>query len=65
MSLKLLIVSSSFTNFPAAPVKVSAAKKGCERNFSILLALSTKTLSSVDNSSIPRIAIISCRSLYL
>ena len=37
--------------------------KGWERNLSIFLALDTLTLSSSDNSSIPRIAMISWRDL--
>ena len=37
--------------------------KGWERNLSIFLALATFSLSSSDNSSIPRIAMMSCRDL--
>ena len=59
------LVSSNFTYFPDIPVNISATKKGCERNFSIFLALSTVNLSSSESSSKPRIAIISCSSLYL
>ena len=51
------------TSFPRWPVKTSATWNGCERNLWIFLALATVNLSSSDNSSIPRIAMISCRDL--
>ena len=45
-------------------VKTSATWKGWERNFCTFLARATTFLSSSDNSSIPRIAMMSCSSLY-
>ena len=52
-------LTASDTSFPMCPVKTSATWKGWERNFMIFLALATVNLSSSDNSSIPRIAMIS------
>ena len=57
------IVSFKETNFPFLPEKTSDMKKGCERNFWTFLALATVILSSSLNSSIPKIAIISCKLL--
>jgi hypothetical protein len=37
--------------------------KGCDKNLCILRARATVNLSSSDNSSIPKIAIISCKDL--
>ena len=61
--LNPLIVSLRGTYFPSDPVKTSATWKGCERNFCILRARDTVNLSSSDNSSIPRMAMISCKDL--
>ena len=61
--LKPLIVCSKETYLPGEPVKISATKNGCDKNLSIYLARATTSLSSSDNSSIPKIAIISCNSL--
>lgn len=58
------IVSFNSTYFPGLPVNTSATKNGCDKNLSIFLARATTSLSASDNSSIPRIAIISCKSLY-
>jgi len=58
-----LIVSSKLTYLPGEPVKISATKNGCDKNRSTLRARATTNLSSSDNSSIPRIAIISYNSL--
>merc|ERR1719242_2225584 len=48
---------------PGLLVKTSATWKGWDRNLSTFLALATLILSSSDNSSIPRIAMISWRDL--
>ena len=61
--LNPLMVSLSGTYFPSEPVKTSATWKGCDKNFCILRARDTVSLSSSDNSSIPKMAIISCRDL--
>merc|ERR1719433_1296133 len=53
------IVCSMVTSLPAWPVNTSATWKGCERKRWILRACATVSLSSSDNSSIPKIAIIS------
>lgn len=58
---KPLIVSSNGTSFPSFPVKTSATWKGCERNRWIFLARATVSLSSSESSSMPRIAMMSCR----
>src|SRR5437660_318241 len=63
MSLKLRTVSSIFTYFPSRPVNCAATNMGCERNFSILRARATVRLSSSESSSIPRMAMMSWRSL--
>ena len=56
-------VSAIGTYFPSLPVNCWATKKGWDRNFSIFRARETASLSSSDNSSIPRMAMMSCRSL--
>jgi hypothetical protein len=61
--LKPLIVFSKLTYFPGEPVNTSATKNGCDKNFSTFLARATVRQSSSDNSSKPRIAIISYNSL--
>ena len=53
-----------FYIFSGVPVKFSATKNGWDKNLWIFLARLTVFLSSSDNSSIPKIAIISCKSLY-
>src|SRR4029079_14231069 len=58
------IVSSTGVYLPGRPVNCSATKNGCDRNRWILRARETITLSSSASSSIPRIAMMSCRSLY-
>jgi hypothetical protein len=45
------------------PVNCSATWKGCERNFCTLRARATVSLSSSESSSMPRMAMMSCRSL--
>src|SRR5262249_14791715 len=62
-ALNEAMVSSIGVYFPAIPVNCWATKNGCDRNFSILRARPTITLSSSDSSSTPRIAMMSCRSL--
>ena len=57
------IDSLSGTYFPSDPVKTSATWKGCDKNHWILRALATVNLSSSDNSSIPKMAMISCNDL--
>src|SRR3954451_2053349 len=58
------IVSSTGVYLPGRPVNCSATKNGCDRNRWILRARETITLSSSASSSIPRIAMMSCKSLY-
>src|SRR6202022_4089573 len=58
------IVSSSFTYCPLMPVNCSATANGCDMKRWILRARPTTSLSSSDNSSMPRIAMMSCSSLY-
>ena len=60
VKLRPLITCRS-TSLPSLPVKTSATWKGWERNLMILRALATVSLSSSDSSSIPRIAMMSCR----
>ena len=50
-------------SLPGDPVKTSATWKGCERKRWIFLARATVCLSSSLSSSMPRIAMISCRFL--
>ena len=57
------MLTSSETNLPGEPVNTSAVWNGCDKNFCILRALVTVNLSSSDNSSIPRIAMMSCNDL--
>ena len=54
------MLSAKDTYLPGEPVNTSATKKGCDKKRSIRLARPTVNLSSSDNSSIPKIAIISC-----
>lgn len=58
-----VMVSLRGTYFPSCPVKTSATWKGWDKNFWIFLALTTVNLSSSDNSSIPRMAMISWSDL--
>lgn len=62
MDLNPSIVSDKDTYLPGEPVNTSATKKGCDKNLSTFLARETTNLSSSDNSSRPRIAIISCKN---
>src|SRR5580698_9684463 len=62
-SRKPLIVSARSTNLPGEPVKTSATWKGCDRKRSTLRARATVILSSSDNSSMPRMAMMSCSDL--
>ena len=57
------MVSLRWTYLPSDPVNTSATWKGWDRNRCILRARDTVSLSSSDNSSIPRIAMMSCRDL--
>merc|ERR1719284_691251 len=52
------------TYFPGMLVKASATVNGWEQNFSIFLDRNTRFLSASDNSSIPRMAMISERALF-
>ena len=61
--LKLSMLSLTERYLPGMPVNCSATKNGCDRNFWIFLARLTVSLSSSLNSSMPRIAMMSCRSL--
>src|SRR5664280_2112397 len=58
------IVSAICTYRPLRPVNCSATWNGCDRKRSIRRARATTSLSSSDSSSIPRIAMMSWRSLY-
>ena len=51
------------TYLPSRPVKTSATANGWERKRWILRARKTVSLSSGESSSIPRIAMMSCKSL--
>lgn len=51
------------SKLPGEPVKISATWKGCERKRWILRARATVCLSSSLSSSMPRMAMISCRFL--
>jgi hypothetical protein len=62
--LKPLIQSAKDTYFPGEPVNTSATKNGCDKKRSILRARATANLSSSYNSSIPKLAILSCTSFY-
>ena len=57
------MVSSSGTDTPGMPVKVSATKNGCDKKRWMRRARPTISLSSSDSSSMPRMAMMSCRSL--
>jgi hypothetical protein len=57
------IVSFKLTNLPFLPENTSLIKNGYDKNFYTFLALETVNLSSSDNSSIPKIAIISYNDL--
>lgn len=57
------IVSFNDTNLPFLPENTSLIKNGYDKNLYTFLALATVNLSSSDNSSIPRIAIISYNDL--
>ena len=48
---------------PGEPVKTSATWKGCDRKRWILRARETVSLSSSLSSSMPRMAMMSCRFL--
>lgn len=61
--LKPLMVSFSGTSLPMWPVKTSATWKGCDKKRWILRARATVSLSSSDSSSMPRMAMMSCRDL--
>ena len=61
--LRLLWARVGRTYCPEIPVNVSATWNGCERNRSSLRARFTSTLSSSLSSSIPKIAMMSCKSL--
>src|SRR5450755_1574560 len=63
ISWKLRTVSSTFTYLPLTPVNCSATWNGCEKKRWILRARVTVSFWSSLSSSIPRIAIMSCRSL--
>src|SRR5260370_11435413 len=52
-----------FYVFASRPVNCAATNMGCERNLSILRARATVRLSSSESSSMPRMAMMSCRSL--
>ena len=64
MAWNPLMVSLSGTSFPSEPVNTSATWKGWDRKREILRARDTVSLSSSDKSSIPRIAMMSCRDLW-
>ena len=56
-------VSSTGTNEPGWPVKASATNMFWLRKRWMRRARLTRTLSSSESSSMPRIAMMSCRSL--
>jgi len=58
------MVSASSTNLPGELVNCSATKKGWDRKRLILRARATTSLSSSDNSSMPRMAMMSFSALY-
>src|SRR5262249_24648852 len=55
--------SATGTSLPARPVNCSATKNGCDMKRCSLRARETVSLSSSESSSMPRIAMMSCRSL--
>ena len=57
--MKPSIASANDTYLPGEPVKISATKNGCDKKRSTLRARATVRRSSSDNSSRPKIAIIS------
>src|SRR2546425_8041519 len=57
------MVSSSFTYFPSSPVNWVATKNGCDRKRCTRRARATSCLSSSESSSMPRMAMMSWRSL--
>src|SRR5258708_30951942 len=63
-SLKLRTVSATFTYTPSRPVNCLATNSGWARNRWIFRARPTRTLSSSDSSSTPRLPTMSWRSLY-
>lgn len=63
LPLNPVIVSFKDTNLPFLPENTSLIKNGYDKNLYTFLALATVNLSSSDNSSIPRIAIISYNDL--
>ena len=62
ISLKPRMVSFTSMYLPFKPMKASATKNGWLKNFCALRARPTKRVSSSLNSSIPKIAIMSCNS---
>ena len=64
MRVNAKMVSFRQTYHPFILVNISATKNGWLRNLSVFLALATRALSWLDNSSNPRIAITSSSSLY-
>ena len=58
------IVSSTGTNEPGMPVNCSATNVFCDRKRSMRRARCTVIWSSGESSSMPRIAMMSCSSLY-
>src|SRR5215469_13021542 len=63
ISWKPRTVSSTLTYLPLTPVNCSATWNGCEKKRWILRARATVSFWSSLSSSIPRMAMISCRSL--
>src|SRR5439155_1511503 len=61
--LLVAAVSRMGTYLPSRPVKRCATLKGCDRNLCTFRARVTTSLSSSDSSSMPRMAMMSCRSL--
>src|SRR6266566_3386113 len=61
--LETRTVSVTGTYLPSRPVNTVATVKGCEKKRCNLRARATVSLSSSDSSSIPRMAMMSCRSL--
>ena len=64
IALNERMVSLRSTSLPSIPVKTWATAKGWLRKRWILRARSTVSLSASDNSSIPRMAMISWSDLY-
>ena len=57
MRVNAKMVSFRQTYHPLILVNISATKNGWDKNLSVFLALATRALSWLDNSSNPRIAI--------